>query len=521
MKQYSLLVVDDNKPNIAIIKDGFEKEGYKIYEAYDGESAINIALQNKPDLILLDINLPIKDGFEVCKFLKSNEETSHIHIIFLTGRNSNEDKVTAFDVGGVDYITKPFDIRDVKARVNTQKIIKQIRDELLSERDKLSAANEYTESILNNMPVSVCVIDQTGVIKTVNNTFRETFASVESKYIDSSFDKVFSSFKSSRIEKKESFVSFINKALLNNSEIINEEVCFSFDGVEKFFIFSFKKLSSGNFIVTFIETTDLKKIEQELVIQSRLKYIGEIVIGVTHEINNPNTFIRVNYKNILMILDLLKPVFDKLKTENIKVGNFDIDEVIDRLERANEGIYQASEKILYVIERLKNFAKKDSKVAELIDIKDIVSEALMLTTYFVAKNVDICVELEDNLPKISGTSIELVQVLVNLITNSYHSIEEKIEKNIPDYTKGKILISGSNSVDTKEIVIKISDNGLGIPDEIKEKVFNPFFTTKPQGKGTGLGLALCYGTIGRYKGTINFVSVSGEKTEFIIKLPYN
>ncbi len=522
MQQYSLLLVDDQETNLTILGNVFKKEGYKLYKAFDGEEAINMAIEMQPDLILLDIMIPKKDGFQVCKFLKSNKGTAHIPIIFLTGRDDKEDKIVGFDLGAVDYITKPFDLREVKARVNTQILIKQISDELKRERDKLAVANEFVEAILNTIPISLCVIDRSGYIQTMNSAFETTFNFKREEYVQYNVEDVFSGLKMENSRNRSDLVAAINKALIENLEILGQEYHLNIDNNDKFFMASFQKLSDDRFIIALIDITDRKFMENELVTQSRLKYIGEIVIGVAHEINNPNTFIRVNNKNIQMILDLMKPIFEMLKVENkdIKVGNLEFMDAVTRLERANQGIYQASERILMVIERLKNFAKKDTQIMSSLEMKDIVSESLMMTTYFLEKILDINVELEDDLPKIYGSSIELVQLLVNLITNSFHSIEEKIAQDVPGYSRGNINLSVRKSTTSEDLVIKVFDNGMGIPKEIQDKIFNPFFTTKPQGKGTGLGLALCYGIVSRHEGSISFTSVPKEKTEFTIKLPY-
>jgi PAS domain S-box-containing protein len=394
--------------------------------------------------------------------------------------------------------------------------------ELKKERDKLAAANEFIETILNTIPISLCVIDRTGNVLSLNNTFKNTFSFKKEEYVQYSFEDIFPSYKIESTKQKNDIVSMISKALIDDIEINGKECHLSIKDEVRFFMVSFQKLTTDQFIVALIDITERKFIENELVTQSRLKYIGEIVIGVAHEINNPNTFIRVNNKNIQMILDLMKPILEKIAAENnnLKIGNLEFSDAVSRLERANQGIYQASERILMVIERLKNFAKKDTQIMTNLDINEIISESLMLTTYFLEKILDIEVDIEPNLPKIYGSSIELVQLLVNLITNSFHSIEEKIGQNIPEFTRGKVILSVKNSASTEEIIIRVIDNGLGIPKEIQDKVFNPFFTTKPQGKGTGLGLALSYGIVNRHEGSITFVTIPKEKTEFTIKLPY-
>ena len=115
-----ILIADDSLTNRRLLRVILKKEGYELIEAEDGEVAIEKALQEKPDLILLDIMMPKKDGFEVCKFLKSQNRTIPIPIIFLSAMSEKSDKVKGLSFGAVDYVTKPFSAGEVLARVRTQ-----------------------------------------------------------------------------------------------------------------------------------------------------------------------------------------------------------------------------------------------------------------------------------------------------------------------------------------------------------------------------------------------------------------
>lgn len=114
--QRTVLIVDDEKSIVEILKFNLEKAGYSAISAYDGLEALKLARENNPDLILLDIMLPFMDGFEVCKTLRS--EGSNIPIIMITAREDETDKVFGLESGADDYITKPFSIRELMARVN-------------------------------------------------------------------------------------------------------------------------------------------------------------------------------------------------------------------------------------------------------------------------------------------------------------------------------------------------------------------------------------------------------------------
>lgn len=141
-----VLIVDDLPQNIEVLGNILSNRGVKIAVAMNGQQAINLAIKRKPDLILLDVAMPEMDGFEVCKKLKENSETKEIPIIFLTAKTETDDIVKGFELGAVDYITKPFKTSELLARVKTHLELKRSRDlitkqisqleKLIEDRDK-------------------------------------------------------------------------------------------------------------------------------------------------------------------------------------------------------------------------------------------------------------------------------------------------------------------------------------------------------------------------------------------------
>ncbi|MGF1541364.1 MAG: diguanylate cyclase domain-containing protein [Pleurocapsa sp.] len=119
-KQENILIVDDAPENLRLLSSLLSNQGYKVTSAVDAKMALASIKEELPDLILLDIMLPVIDGYQVCQILKSQENTRHIPIIFLSGLDSESDKLEAFQIGGVDYITKPFFLEEVLIRVKTQ-----------------------------------------------------------------------------------------------------------------------------------------------------------------------------------------------------------------------------------------------------------------------------------------------------------------------------------------------------------------------------------------------------------------
>lgn len=135
--QGDILVVDDRADNLRLLSTMLSKQGYKVRKVIKGEMAFDVAQVNPPDLILLDIFMPVVSGFEVCQQLKADERTSGIPIIFLSASDEPLDKVKAFAVGGQDYITKPFEISEVLARIEHQLRILRLQQQMQAQNQRL------------------------------------------------------------------------------------------------------------------------------------------------------------------------------------------------------------------------------------------------------------------------------------------------------------------------------------------------------------------------------------------------
>ena len=126
-EQAEILLVDDTPANLHVLSAILSKRGYRVRAAPNGQGALRTARKAPPDLILLDIQMPDMDGYAVCRELKSDEQTCHVPVIFISARDDTLDKVEAFRIGGVDYITKPFQIEEVLARVENHLVLHQQR----------------------------------------------------------------------------------------------------------------------------------------------------------------------------------------------------------------------------------------------------------------------------------------------------------------------------------------------------------------------------------------------------------
>ncbi|NER24038.1 MAG: response regulator [Symploca sp. SIO1C2] len=149
-----ILLVDDNPKNLRLLQMMLNDAGYKVRTILNGKLALRAVEIVKPDLILLDINMPGMDGYEVCQKLKSQEQTVDIPIIFISALNDIYDKVKAFEIGGVDYITKPFEVQEVLVRVKNQLLICQQKKQLQEKNEQLQLLERAIAASSNGIVIT-------------------------------------------------------------------------------------------------------------------------------------------------------------------------------------------------------------------------------------------------------------------------------------------------------------------------------------------------------------------------------
>ncbi len=144
---FLILIVDDIAKNIQLLGKILDNRGYHVLAATDGEQALKAAKKHSPDLILLDIMMPGLSGFDVCRQLKADDELSEIPVIFLTARSDEEDVIKGFELGGSDYVTKPFNSGELLARINTHLSLKRARDQIIQQKQKLQKVTKTKDKL--------------------------------------------------------------------------------------------------------------------------------------------------------------------------------------------------------------------------------------------------------------------------------------------------------------------------------------------------------------------------------------
>lgn len=264
--------------------------------------------------------------------------------------------------------------------------------------------------------------------------------------------------------------------------------------------------------------SDLKATQAQLIQSEKMASLGELTAGIAHEIQNPLNFVN-NFSEVSHEL------LDEMKDE-LKKGDF------EEAKAISEDVKYNLEKITYhgkradsIVKGMLQHSRSSSGEKELTDLNKLTDEYMRLAYHGLrAKdksfNAVLNTEFDDRLESQKIVSQDIGRVLLNLFTNAYYAVNEKEqESKAQGHTSYQPKITASTSQTTTEIIITVKDNGNGIPKDSINRIFEPFYTTKPTGQGTGLGLSMSYDIIKNHGGEINVNTKTGEFTAFEIHLP--
>jgi signal transduction histidine kinase len=263
---------------------------------------------------------------------------------------------------------------------------------------------------------------------------------------------------------------------------------------------------------------DLKQTQAQLVQSEKMASLGELTAGIAHEIQNPLNFVN-NFSEVS------KELINEVKSERSKVkGERDEEleeELLDDIAQNLEKIHHHGERASSIVKGMLQHSRSSTGAKEATDINALIDEYVRLAYHGLkAKdksfNATYITDFDPDLPTVQIIPQDMGRVLLNLINNAFYAVHEK-KKTAKEGYRPEVIVSSEEKGGM--VVLSVSDNGNGIPEAIKEKIFQPFFTTKPTGEGTGLGLSLSYDIVKAHGGEIKVESKDGKGSTFFILLP--
>jgi len=565
--------VPENKKTILIAEDDplilktnaryLTDKGYRILEARDGKEALKLFKEKKPDMLLTDLRMPEMDGMQLIQTVI--EEAPSMPVIIFSGMGTMTDVIEALRIGAWDYITKPVSdmgilkhsiekalkhaellqqekdyqvsledevqLRTMELLQHNKMLEQEIKERRAQEALVLHAKQEW-ERTVDAMPDMIAIVDKEHNIVRMNKTMLEKTGK--------SYDELVGSKCYRWVHGMDEAPDYCphSKLLKDNKnhrvEIYEERLGGHCEVLVTPYYGSDGSLVGSVHIVRDINEQkkaeqEKEKIQSQLLHAQKLESVGQLAAGIAHEINTPTQFIGTNIdfidessQDIVRFMTQIQGIIktapqDIIDSIEKAIEDMDWDYLVEELPLAIAQSREGVKRVSSIVRAMKEFSHPGSREKESLNLNQIIN-----TTVTVARNewkyvADMELTLDPNLPRVPLLADEMGQVILNIMVNAAHAIGEKLGDN-PEGEKGVITITTTRS-DTN-IELQISDTGAGMPEEVQLRIFDPFYTTKKVGKGTGQGLAISHDVIvEKHGGTITVDSIPGKGTTFCIYLP--
>lgn len=527
-----VLIADDQIPTTIMLERIFEYENYQVKSVYDGISAVQAAHDLLPDLILLDVNMPGMNGFDVLRKLRENSATSNIPTILITAMGEMSNIVQGLQLGADDYLRKPFNHQELLARAQSKMKSRKLEETLQRRTQELEALLRVSEELnqhletedllkfilylaLDLLPGEIAAIYQVSSDKRIINShiMSKTNDDARAKFDegtlynfmaenrqaliwpDESSPALFPEFESGLVASMLYGGKIHGLILIVNNEPYDENHLRLFTGISTQATLALRNAElyeiQANYALHLEDmvasrTAELQSAQQMLIRSEKLASVGRLAASIAHEINNPLLPIQINLEHMLEDIEF----GDKIQAEDIKKTQ----ESVERIRR--------------IVNRLLEFTGKrqmGETTLQSLDINALIESVMSLNRkFFQQEGLSIDMNLAP-LPQISGNKDQLEQVLMNLALNAKAAMSKG----------GKLKVTTSSVEDA--VVIEMQDTGHGIPQDMIDRIFEPFVSTKEE--GTGLGLFISHGIIENHNGSIQVESEPGKGSNFIVRLP--
>jgi len=472
--------VDDDLLSRQLLQTLLEQENYEVVLAENGEIALALAASHLPDVVLLDVVMPGRNGYEVCRQLRGDAALHQTHILLLTSLEGRESRLSGLIAGADDFLNKPIDLIELRTRLHTITRLNRFR-QLSQERARFEAA-------VTHSPDGIAFIDDNGEIMHANPAFdrivrcrRPVFDFLPKEVahrlrLDATALEI-----GQAVGPKETI-------LQHTPEPVQVEI-------------SLVRLPPANgiaFQVVLRDITERKQLEHQLLRSQRTELLGQLAGGIVHDTNNIFAAI-AGHATVLSFCD---PHAAPTHIQTIQ---------------------QSAQRGASLLRGILAFARGAEGNRAPLDLPATVQEALGIAKQLIGRQIAVSFESAPGLPAIHGDANQIHQIVLNLCVNARDAMPtggklaltmlrtEVTPANLPS------LVSEARPGDF--VALAVSDTGHGIPDHVRPRLFEPFFTTKPANIGTGLGLATVHRLVREHGGFIAVDSTVNVGSCFTCYLP--
>ncbi len=492
---YRILIIDDDlkplKGHIRLL----EANGYQVAAAETGETGLELTYQTQPHLTILDLVMPGMDGYEVCRRLKSKTDFKAPYIVMLSAQMTDSDHiVNGLGLGADDYLFKPITKEVLLARVNA--IFRLIDAEREIRRQKKRA-----ERYLNLAGVMFIGLDLDGVVNLVNRKACQVLECDRSEIMGRDWVDHFIP-----LNTQDTMRAVFKRLLQGGIDAVEyyENPVLTKSGEEKIISWhnAYIKNDEGEIVGILASGEDLtekRMLESQLQDAQKMESIGNLAGGIAHDFNNL----------LFPIVGMSEMLLEDLPPESPEHEN--VREIFKAGLRGSE-----------LVKQILAFSRQAEHTKTPVRMQQLVKEVVKLCRSTIPSDIIITSEIQLDCGLVNADATQLQQVVMNLVTNAYHALEStggEITIKLQEIVLNVDDVIGMSLDPGRYAMLRVSDNGGGIDPDIIKMIFEPYFTTKEVGKGTGLGLAVVYGIIREHGGEIQVKSEPNQGAEFTVYIP--
>lgn len=481
-----ILVVDDEAANRKLLKTLLEHEGYQTIQAANGKEALEILEREEIALVLLDLMMPELDGFQVLNILEERGSLPGISVILLTALSERKIRIKALESGAVDFLTKPFDHSELLCRVRTLVELARLRKVTLAKvhREAEIEVVSRVQQALEGLPIFV------HGAKLERGSFRTQWVAGDlTKLLGVERDQYISQDWRDFIHPDDQPKAAMLAEPRGSEPDRRWEFQYRWNHPERgdrwFLSVGRLHFEDDHVYGAHLDITDAKELEFRYLQAQKMEAVGQLAGGIAHDFNN------------LLSVILSFTNFAKSTLEEDSPAHDDLEEVT-----------KAGERAAGLTRQLLTFSRRQPTIKEPTDLNDRLAQLNRLLIRSVGEHIRLELNPSVHRAVVLIDPVQFDQIVLNLAVNARDAMPEG----------GTLKISLDKNADGY-VTLQVRDNGTGMAPDTQKRIFEPFYTTKNKGSGTGLGLATVKVIVEKSGGTIAVDSELGKGTTFTIRIP--